>query len=157
MRSACDLVSCCCLACDVTAYDAKSPAIVSSDASHQATVFTKILSALAPRPFTSSRDPASRAEESKPAPAQKVKKSLQGSLQEVPADPPKRGNNEFSGDSASQRSWFPCREYKIPPPRKSRKITQKLQCGPPRDRPENYRKITKKLQAYRKFTRKLRF
>ena len=34
--------------------------------------------------------------------------------------------------------------------RKSRKITQKLQSGPRRDNPENYRKITEKLQTYRK-------
>ena len=38
-------------------------------------------------------------------------------------------------------SYFPFREHKIPPPRKSWKVTQKLQFGPPRDRPENYQKF----------------
>ena len=40
---------------------------------------------------------------------------------------------------------FPLENTKSPPPRKSRKITQKARLGPPRDRPENYRRITKKL------------
>ena len=39
---------------------------------------------------------------------------------------------------------FPLQNTKSPPPRKSPKITQKLQFGPPRDCPENYQKITKK-------------
>ena len=39
---------------------------------------------------------------------------------------------------------FPLENTKSPPPRKSPKITQKLQFGPPRARPENYRKNTKK-------------
>ena len=48
------------------------------------------------------------AEESKPSPAQKVKKESPGeSLGESPrvlADPPKRVKNESPGDSASQKS-----------------------------------------------------
>ena len=51
-------------------------------------------------------------------------------------------NSSFNRIAGSLGSWFPFREYKIPPPRKSRKITQKLQFGPPQDHPENYRKIT---------------
>ena len=54
--------------------------------------------------------PPDLAEESKPSPAQKVKKESPGeSLGESPkvlADPPKRGKNESPGDSASQNSPF---------------------------------------------------
>ena len=46
--------------------------------------------------------------------------------------------------SRSQDPGFPLENTKSPPPQKSPKITQKLQFGPPRARPENYRKITKK-------------
>ena len=54
------------------------------------------------------RPPPDLAEESKPSPAQKVKKESPGeSLGESPrvlADPPKRVKNESPGDSASQKS-----------------------------------------------------
>ena len=58
--------------------------------------------------FVSNGDPPDLAEESKPSPAQKVKRESPGeSLGEspsVPADPPKRVKNESPGDSASQKS-----------------------------------------------------
>ena len=44
----------------------------------------------------------------------------------------------------SRDPGIPLENTKPPPPRKSPKITQKLQFGPPRACPENYRKITKK-------------
>ena len=56
---------------------------------------------------TSLATPPDLAEESKPSPAQKVKKESPGeSLGESPrvlADPPKRVKNESPGDSASQK------------------------------------------------------
>ena len=44
----------------------------------------------------------------------------------------------------SRDPGLPLQNTKSPPPRKSPKITQKSQFGPPRACPENYRKITKK-------------
>ena len=53
-------------------------------------------------------DPTGQAQESKPAPAQKVKKESPGESPRespgVPADAPKRVKNESPGDSVSQNS-----------------------------------------------------
>ena len=81
--------------------------------------------------------------------------SLQGSrdMKSIAAWPlsPRPGGwqifvNVFWGHS----SWgcdpsFPLEKIKLPPPRKSRKITQKLQFGPPRDCPENCPQNSKNL------------
>ena len=52
----------------------------------------------------------------------------------------------------SRDPGFPLENTKSRPPRKSPKISQKLQFGPPQACPENYRKITRKCNF---FTQKL--
>ena len=69
-------------------------------------------------------------------------------------------NQEPSGNCSEKLvlgSQFPLREYKIPPPRKSWKISQKLQLGPARDCPENCPKTypQKKTKIPKKFWKKI--
>ena len=45
-------------------------------------------------------------------------------------------------------SQFPLREYEIPPPRRSRKTTQKLPCGPLRTVLKTALKIAKKITHF---------